>query len=78
MEGDAHYATLHARSSCLALATERHRKESSMRYSESVYTDYSQFLAQATQCAKDKINLFNTLVDPHPITHMLHCSIASD
>ncbi len=35
-----------------------------MKYTESVYTDYSQFLAQATQCAKDKINLFNTLVDP--------------
>lgn len=35
-----------------------------MKYPESVYTDYSQFLAQATQCAKDKINLFNTLVDP--------------
>ncbi len=35
-----------------------------MRYAKSVYTDYSQFLAQATQCAKDKINLFNTLVDP--------------
>jgi len=35
-----------------------------MRYPESVYVDYSQFLAQATQCAKDKLNLFNALVDP--------------
>jgi len=35
-----------------------------MKYPESIYNDYSQFLAQATQCAKDKINLFNALVDP--------------
>lgn len=35
-----------------------------MKYPESVYSDYSQFIAQATQCAKDKINLFNSLIDP--------------
>lgn len=35
-----------------------------MKYQESVYTNFSSFLAEATQIAKDKINLYNSLIDP--------------
>ena len=35
-----------------------------MKYQESVYDDFSSFLAEATQIAKDKISLYNTLIDP--------------
>ena len=35
-----------------------------MRYQNSVYTDFSSFLAMATEIAKDKIGLYNALIDP--------------
>lgn len=35
-----------------------------MKYQESVYSDFSSFLAEATQIAKDKINLYNSFIDP--------------
>ena len=35
-----------------------------MRYQRSVYKNYSNFLAQATEIAKDKVLLYNTLLDP--------------
>jgi hypothetical protein len=35
-----------------------------MKNQESVYKDFSSFLAEATQIAKDKISLFNYLLDP--------------
>lgn len=35
-----------------------------MKYQESVYSNFSSFLAEATQIAKDKINLYNSLLDP--------------
>ena len=35
-----------------------------MRYQESVYGNFSSFLAEATQIAKDKISLYNSLLDP--------------
>ena len=35
-----------------------------MRYQVSVYTTFSSFLAKATEIAKDKINLYNSLIDP--------------
>jgi hypothetical protein len=35
-----------------------------MRYQNSVYTDFSSFLGKATEIAKDKIGLYNALIDP--------------
>jgi len=35
-----------------------------MKYQESVYNNFSSFLAEATQIAKDKISLYNSLLDP--------------
>ena len=35
-----------------------------MKHQESVYTKYSTFLAEATQIVKDKISLYNSLLDP--------------
>jgi hypothetical protein len=35
-----------------------------MKYQESVYNDFSSFLAKATEIAKDKIGLYNSLLDP--------------
>lgn len=35
-----------------------------MKYQESVYSDFSSFLAEATQISKDKISLYNSLLDP--------------
>ncbi|SLM30785.1 hypothetical protein MTBBW1_2410003 [Desulfamplus magnetovallimortis] len=35
-----------------------------MKYQVSVYKEFSSFLAEATQIAKDKINLYNSLLDP--------------
>lgn len=35
-----------------------------MKYQESVYNDFSSFLAEATEISRDKINLYNSLIDP--------------
>jgi hypothetical protein len=35
-----------------------------MKYPESVYKDYGKFLAQAVEIVKDKIGLYNQLIDP--------------
>ena len=41
-----------------------------MEYQESVYNDFASFLAEATQIAKDKISLYNTLIDPPARKHI--------